>query len=177
MVLTDYPSSQDHLEHCMLFFSRSYLILHCFLFDFYPEWCCLGHTEYCSLLLPDWCWIFGCSSPECLQYCLLFLPRMCWIISFLLAMFKTPLGYTVLHISEPRKVTKQRVWRATQPLQVVRVLEDLKRLRAWDITCRFRAKDTTPSASCRSKVSKEEALDDPPWKDEKGPLSVRPTLE
>ena len=47
----------------------------------------------------------------------------------------------------------------------------------WDTTCRHKAKDITPSIAWRRKAFKEQALDDLPGKDERGPLSVRRTLE
>ena len=54
--------------------------------------------------------------------------------------------------------------------------EDLKCWEAWDTTCGHKAKDTT-SIAWRREAWKEEALDDLPWKDERGPSSVRQTLE
>ena len=54
--------------------------------------------------------------------------------------------------------------------------EDLKCWEAWDTTCRYKAKDITPSIAWRREAWKEEALDDLPWKDERGPSSIRWTL-
>ena len=54
---------------------------------------------------------------------------------------------------------------------------DLKCLEAWDTTCWHKAKDITPSIARRREAWKEEALDDLPWKDERGPSSIRRTLE
>ena len=60
-----------------------------------------------------------------------------------------------------------------QPSQVARFSEDLKCWEAWDTTCGHNTKDTTPSIACRREAWKEEALDDLPWKDERGPSSIR----
>ena len=57
------------------------------------------------------------------------------------------------------------------------LLEDLKCWEAWDTTCGHKAKDITPLIAWRREALKEEALDDLPWKDERGPSSVRRTLE
>ena len=48
---------------------------------------------------------------------------------------------------------------------------------AWDTTCGHKAKDITPLIACRREAWKEETLDDLPWKGERGPSSVRRTLE
>ena len=64
-----------------------------------------------------------------------------------------------------------------QPLQVACFSEDLKCWEAWDTTCGHKAKDITPSIAWRREAWKEEALDDLPWKDERGPSSIRRTLE
>lgn len=48
---------------------------------------------------------------------------------------------------------------------------------AWDTICRHNAKNITPLFAWRMEAWEEEALDDLPWKDEKGPLSIRRTLE
>ena len=53
----------------------------------------------------------------------------------------------------------------------------LKNWGAWDTTCGHKAKDITPMIAWRREVWKEEALDDLPWKDERGPSSSRRTLE
>ena len=54
---------------------------------------------------------------------------------------------------------------------------DLNCWGAWDTTCGHKAKDITPSIAWRREARKEEALNDLPWKDERGPSSVRRTLE
>ena len=46
-----------------------------------------------------------------------------------------------------------------------------------DTTWGNKAKDITPSIAWRREAWKEEALDDLPWKDERGPSSIRRTLE
>ena len=48
---------------------------------------------------------------------------------------------------------------------------------AWDTTCGHKAKDITPSIAWRREAWKEEVLDDLLSKDERGPSSVRWTLE
>ena len=48
---------------------------------------------------------------------------------------------------------------------------------ARDTICGHKAKDITPSIAWRREAWKEEALDDLPWKDERGPSSTRRTLE
>ena len=55
--------------------------------------------------------------------------------------------------------------------------EDLRCCGAWDTTCGHKAKDITPSITWRREALKEEVLDDLPWKDERGPSSIRQTLE
>ena len=55
--------------------------------------------------------------------------------------------------------------------------EALKCWGAWDTACGHKAKDITPSLAGRREARKEEALDDLPWKDERGPSSIRRTLE
>ena len=52
--------------------------------------------------------------------------------------------------------------------------EDLKCWDAWDTTCRHKA--ITPSIAWRTKAWKEEVLEDLPWKDQRGPLSIGWTL-
>ena len=44
-------------------------------------------------------------------------------------------------------------------------------------TCEHKAKGITPSIAWRREAWKEEALDYLPWKDERGPSSIRQTLE
>ena len=63
------------------------------------------------------------------------------------------------------------------PGQVACFSEDLKCWEAWDSTCGHKAKDITPSIAWRREALKEETLDDLPWKDERGPSSIRRTLE
>ena len=48
---------------------------------------------------------------------------------------------------------------------------------ARDTICGHKAKDITPSIAWRGEAWREEALDDLPWKDERGPSSIRQTLE
>ena len=91
--------------------------------------------------------------------------------------FQNSCGCTALDMLEWREMTEQTDWRAKQPSQEACFLEDLKRWKAWDSTCGHKAKDITPSVSWRRETLKEEALDDLPWKDERGPSSVRRTLE
>ena len=55
--------------------------------------------------------------------------------------------------------------------------EDPKCWEAWDINCGQKAKAITPSIAWRREAWKEKALDDLPWKDERGPSSIRRTLE
>ena len=67
---------------------------------------------------------------------------------------------------------------AQQPAQVASFSEDLSEvLRNLRHTCGHTAKDSTPSIARRREAWKEEALDDLPWKDERGPSSIRRTLE
>ena len=68
-------------------------------------------------------------------------------------------------------------WPATQPSQMACFSEDLKCWEAWDTTCGRKAKDITPSIAWRREALKEEALDDLPWQDERGPSSIRLTFE
>ena len=55
--------------------------------------------------------------------------------------------------------------------------EELKRSGAWDITCGHKARDIKPLIARRREAWKEEALDNLAWKDERGPSSIRRTLE
>ena len=70
-------------------------------------------------------------------------------------------------------------WRETteQMEQVACFSEDLKCWEAWDTTCGHRAEDITPLITWRREACKEEALDDLPWKDERGTSTIRRTLE
>ena len=52
-----------------------------------------------------------------------------------------------------------------------------KALRSLRHYLRARAKDITPSIVWRREAWKEEALDDLPWEDERGPSSIRRTLK
>ena len=79
---------------------------------------------------------------------------------------------------ESKEMTEQADWRAKQPSQVACVSEDLKCWEAWGITCGQNSKDTTLSIAWGRELAwKEKALNDLPWEDEKGPSSIRPTLE
>ena len=91
--------------------------------------------------------------------------------------FKNPCGCAALDMPEWRGMADQIDWRAKQPSQVACFSEDLKCWEAWDTTCRHKAKDLIPSTAWRREALKEEALDDLPWKDERGPSSIRRTLE
>ena len=91
--------------------------------------------------------------------------------------FKNSCGCTALDMPEWRETTEQTDWQAKQPSQVACFSENLKCWEAWDTTCRHKAKDITPSTAWRSEAWKEEAPDDLPWKDERGPSSIRLTLE
>ena len=64
-----------------------------------------------------------------------------------------------------------------QSSQMACVWDDLNCWGALDTTCGRKTKDTTPSTAWRREAWKEEALDDLPWKDERGPSSIRRTLE
>ena len=85
--------------------------------------------------------------------------------------------WTALDMQEWREMTEQTDRRAKQPSQVASFSEDLKCWEAWDTTCGHKAKDITPSIVWRREARKEEALDDLLWKDERGPSSIRRTLE
>ena len=62
-------------------------------------------------------------------------------------------------------------------IQVAFFLEDSRCWGAWDTTCGHKAKHITPLILWRREAWKEEALDDLPWKDERGPSWVGWTLE
>ena len=53
----------------------------------------------------------------------------------------------------------------------------LRTSEAWDTTRGHKSKEITPSITWRREAQKEEAIIDLPWEDEKGPSSIRPTLE
>ena len=78
---------------------------------------------------------------------------------------------------EWREMTEQIDWRAKQLSQVAGFSEDLKCWGAWNTTSGHNAKDITRSITWRREAWKEEALGDLPWKDERGPSSLRWTLE
>ena len=99
---------------------------------------------------------------------------MCW---WLTSAFKNSCRCTALDMPEWREMTEQIDWRAKQPSQMACFSEDLKCWEASDATSRHKAKDITTLTACRRKVLKEEALDDLHWKDERGQLSIRQTLE
>ena len=91
--------------------------------------------------------------------------------------FQTTCGWTALDMLEWREMIEQIDWRAKQPSQVACFSEDLKYWEAWNPTCEHKAKGITPSITWRREAWKEEAQDDRPWKDERGSLSIRRTLE
>ena len=66
-----------------------------------------------------------------------------------------------------------------EPSQVACFSEDLKCWEAWDnyLWAQSQGHITPASIAWRREAWKEEALDDLPWKDERGPSSVRRTLE
>ena len=84
---------------------------------------------------------------------------------------------TLEDMPEWRETTEQIDWLAKQPSQVACFSEDLKCWEAWDITCGPKANDITPSTGWRREAGKEEVLNDLPWKDERGPSSIRRTFE
>ena len=90
--------------------------------------------------------------------------------------FVNSCGCTALDMPEWRETTEQTDWRK-QPLQVACFSEDLKCWEAWDTTCGHKAKDFTPSIAWRRDAWKEEAPDDLLSKDERGPSSIRRTLD
>ena len=90
---------------------------------------------------------------------------------------KLPFVCTALDMPEWMEMTEQIDRRAKQPPQVTGVSKGLKCWGAWDIACGNKAKDLTSSTVWRREAWKEEALDDIPWKDERGPSSIRRTWE
>ena len=96
---------------------------------------------------------------------------------WLTSTFENSCGCTALYMPEWREITEQIVWLAKQLSQIACFSEDLKCWGAWDTTCRYKAKDVTPSSSWRRETLKEEAIDDLPWQDERGPSSIRRTLK
>ena len=91
--------------------------------------------------------------------------------------FENSCWCTALDIPELREVTEKIHWRVKQPSQMACFSEDLKCWGAWDTTCGHKAKDIIPSITWRREAWTEEAIDDLPWKDERGPSSIRRTLE
>ena len=75
------------------------------------------------------------------------------------------------------KLSRETGGQSMQPSQVACFSDDLKCWEAWDTTCGHKAKDIIPSIAWKREAWKEEALDNLPWKDERGPSSVRWTLE
>ena len=121
----------------------------------------------------DWLWAFPSGQREKWRVEREAQTGMCW---WLTCTFKTSCGCTALDMPEWRKTTEQIEKQAKQHSQVACFSEDLKRWEAWDITCGHKAKDITQSITWRREVCKEEALDNP-WKNKRGPSSVRQTLE
>ena len=99
---------------------------------------------------------------------------MCWWST---CTFKNSGGCTALDMPEWRETTEQTDWRAKQHSQMACFSEDLKCWEAWDITSGHKAKDVTQSITWRRESCKEEALDNLPWKNKRGPSSIRQTLE
>ena len=104
--------------------------------------------------------------------------------------FTTPSSAcTALDKADWRKMTKQTDWQAKQPSQVVCTLEALQCWGAWCswlcalgwclglLNWGHKAKKITPSITWRWKVQKEDALHSFLWKGERGPSSIRQTLE
>ena len=87
--------------------------------------------------------------------------------------FENSCGCTALDMPEWWEMADQIHWRTKQLSQVACFSENLKCWGAWDTTCGHCTKDI----SRRREAWKEEALDDLPWKDERGPSSLRRTLE
>ena len=90
---------------------------------------------------------------------------------------KTPVGVLPWTCRSERDTTEQTDWQAKQPSQVACISEDLKCGEARDTTCRHKAKGITPSIAWRHEAWKEETPDDLLLKDERGPTSIRRTLE
>ena len=111
-----------------------------------------------------------------------------WSDTLYLRVSVAMIGYNTevtLYISTPLSTdavsTLPQVWLmivvAEQLSQVAFFSEDLKCWGAWDTTCGYKTKDITPSIACRRDAWKEEALYDILWKDERGPSSIKRTLE
>ena len=91
--------------------------------------------------------------------------------------FKTSCRCTAQNMPEWRETTKQVDRQAKQSSQVTCFLEDLRWWEAWDTTCGHKAKDITPLIAWRREALQEEVLDNLSWEDERGPSSIRQTLE
>ena len=78
---------------------------------------------------------------------------------------------------ERREMTEQTDWWVKQPSQVACFSEDLKCWGAWNTSCPHKAKDIMPSTIWRKEAWKEVMLDNLLWKDERGPSSIRWTLQ
>ena len=91
--------------------------------------------------------------------------------------FKNSCRWITLDMPESRGTTEQIHWQAKQPSEVACFSEDLKHCEAGYTTCGYKAKDITPSITWRREAWKEEALNTLPWKNERGPPSIRRTLE
>ena len=72
-----------------------------------------------------------------------------------------PSRYTGRQSNPQKWLASQRIW------SVVKL----------ETTRGYKAKDITPSITWRREAWKEEALDDLPWKNKRGPSSIRWTLE
>ena len=84
--------------------------------------------------------------------------------------FETPVGVLPWTCRRKMKGPSRYTGGQSSPHQW---LAYLKCWEAWDTTCRHKAKDITPPIAWRREAWKEEALDDLPWKDERGPSSIR----
>ena len=80
--------------------------------------------------------------------------------------------YNILH-TQPKWQSRYNWW-AKQPSQVACISEHLS-VEELETTCGHKAKDITLLIAWSREAQKEEALDDLPWEDEKGPSSIRPT--
>ena len=77
----------------------------------------------------------------------------------------------------PISLTFKIHWRVKQPSKLACFVNDLRCWGAWDTSCVLKGKDIIPSTACKREVWKEEALDDLSWKSERGPSSIRRTLQ
>ena len=101
-----------------------------------------------------------------LLYC--FISRGCILHYFIACSVSKLLWVYCLGHAEWRGMIEQIDGWAKQPSQVACFSEGLQCWGAWDTTCRYKAKDITPLIASRREAWKEEALDDLPWKDERG---------